>query len=88
MQCFSFSNSSVERLILSINFRTVAVRLAVALGVKEKVRVTVAHNSVLESYFRTTSKNPKQVRFSIFYTALSNFFLLIVSSYALQAALD
>lgn len=63
--------SSVERLILFINFRTVAVRLAAALGVKEKVRVTVAHNSVLESYFRITSKNPKQVQFSIFYTALT-----------------
>lgn len=75
--------------MLLINIRTVAVRLAAALGVKEKVRVTVAHNTVLESYFRTTSKNPKQVQFSIFYTALTKyFFLLNVSSFALQAALD
>lgn len=40
--------------------RTVAIRLATALGVKEKVRVRAAHNPMLEAYFRSTSKSPKQ----------------------------
>ncbi|KAI7799047.1 ceramide synthase 2a, partial [Triplophysa rosa] len=40
--------------------RTVATPLAAALGVKEKVRVRVAHNPTLESYFSNTTKNPTQ----------------------------
>ncbi|XP_067281004.1 ceramide synthase 2a [Pseudorasbora parva] len=40
--------------------RMVAIPLAAAMGVKEKVRVHVADEPVLESYFKITSKNPKQ----------------------------
>ncbi|KAL6461194.1 hypothetical protein MHYP_G00311600 [Metynnis hypsauchen] len=40
--------------------RTVAVRLASAMGVKEKVRVRAAPNPTLESFFCTTSKHPAQ----------------------------
>ncbi|XP_016421807.1 ceramide synthase 2-like isoform X2 [Sinocyclocheilus rhinocerous] len=47
-------------IIRQIFERTVAIQLAAALGVKEKVRVQAAHNLTLESYFRITSKNPKQ----------------------------
>ncbi|XP_051527772.1 ceramide synthase 2a [Myxocyprinus asiaticus] len=47
-------------IIRQIFERTVAIRLATALGVKEKVRVQAAHNPTLESYFSITTKNPTQ----------------------------
>uniref|UniRef100_A0A8C2B3N5 Ceramide synthase 2a n=1 Tax=Cyprinus carpio TaxID=7962 RepID=A0A8C2B3N5_CYPCA len=47
-------------IIRQIFERTVAIRMAGALGVKEKIRVRAEHNPTLESFFRTTNKNPKQ----------------------------
>ncbi|XP_051948865.1 ceramide synthase 2-like [Xyrauchen texanus] len=47
-------------IIRQIFERTVAIRLATALGVKEKVRVQAAYNPTLESYFSITTKNPTQ----------------------------
>ncbi len=38
-----------------------AIQLAAALGIKEKVRVRAAHNPTLELYYRIANKNPKQV---------------------------
>ncbi|TSO05398.1 Ceramide synthase 2 [Bagarius yarrelli] len=47
-------------IIRQIFERTVALRLATAMGVKEKVRVRAAPNPTLETYFCTTSKHPAQ----------------------------
>ncbi|XP_065143835.1 ceramide synthase 2a [Paramisgurnus dabryanus] len=47
-------------IIRQIFERTVALRLAAALGVKEKVRVRAAHNPTLETYFSNTTKHPTQ----------------------------
>lgn len=41
--------------------RLIAVPLAHALGVKDKVRLRASHNSVLEKYYNTHSKHPSQV---------------------------
>ncbi|XP_030644280.1 ceramide synthase 2a [Chanos chanos] len=40
--------------------RKVAIPLATALGVKERMRVKATHNPILESYFCTTTKYPTQ----------------------------
>ncbi|XP_045555106.1 ceramide synthase 2 [Salmo salar] len=40
--------------------RLVATPLAAVMGVKEKVRLTVSHNPILESFYCTTTKNPSQ----------------------------
>ncbi|XP_062342868.1 ceramide synthase 2a [Osmerus eperlanus] len=40
--------------------RTVAMQLASLLGITDKVRARVAHNSVLEAYFSSSSKQPSQ----------------------------
>uniref|UniRef100_A0A672P5S9 Ceramide synthase 2-like n=1 Tax=Sinocyclocheilus grahami TaxID=75366 RepID=A0A672P5S9_SINGR len=47
-------------IIRQIFERTVAIQMAAALGVKEKVRVRVEHNPMLESFFRISNKTPKQ----------------------------
>ncbi|XP_060760924.1 ceramide synthase 2a isoform X3 [Neoarius graeffei] len=49
-------------IIRQIFERTVALRLASAMGVKEKVRMRAAPNPTLESYFCTMSKHPAQVQ--------------------------
>lgn len=41
--------------------RLIAVPLAHALGVKDKVRLRESHNPVLEKYYNTHSKHPTQV---------------------------
>ncbi|GAA6080428.1 ceramide synthase 2a, partial [Tachysurus ichikawai] len=47
-------------IIRQIFERTVALRLASAMGVEEKVRVRAAPNPTLETYFYATSKHPAQ----------------------------
>lgn len=78
---FSFSNSSVESLILFFKFRTVAIQLASALGIKEEVRVRATHNPTLESYFRIANKNPKQVLHCQIHQYSKTLYFFYVSSF-------
>lgn len=45
--------------------RLIAVPLAHALGVKDKVRLKASHNPALEKYYNTHSKHPTQVTLHI-----------------------
>ncbi|XP_026999714.1 ceramide synthase 2a [Tachysurus fulvidraco] len=56
----TFPIAVVFLIIRQIFERTVALRLASAMGVEEKVRVRAAPNPTLETYFYTTSKHPAQ----------------------------
>uniref|UniRef100_A0A673GBQ2 Ceramide synthase 3b n=1 Tax=Sinocyclocheilus rhinocerous TaxID=307959 RepID=A0A673GBQ2_9TELE len=40
--------------------RLIAVPIAEALGVKDKIRMTASHNPILEKYYKTHYKNPTQ----------------------------